>query len=32
VGVETFTVPLELGATITDPGPLWRLANPGALF
>ena len=32
VGDETFTVPLELGATISDPGPLWRLTNPGALF
>jgi D-alanyl-D-alanine carboxypeptidase (penicillin-binding protein 5/6) len=32
VGDEVFTVPLELGASITDPGPLWRLTNPGALF
>ena len=32
VGDETFTVPLELGASITDPGPFWRLTNPAALF
>jgi len=32
VGDETFTVPLELGTSITDPGPFWRLTNPAALF
>jgi D-alanyl-D-alanine carboxypeptidase (penicillin-binding protein 5/6) len=32
MGDETFTVPLELGASITDPGPFWRLTNPAALF
>jgi len=39
VGTATFTVegekisvPLELAATIADPGPWWRLTNPGALF
>jgi D-alanyl-D-alanine carboxypeptidase (penicillin-binding protein 5/6) len=32
VGDETFTVPLELASTITDPGPWWRLTNPAALF
>ena len=29
---ELITVPLELAATIDDPGPLWRLTNPAALF
>ena len=39
VGTATFTVegeqisvPLELAATIDDPGPWWRITNPGALF
>ena len=39
VGTVTFTVdgeqisvPLELGATIDDPGAWWRLTNPAALF
>ena len=29
---EEITVPLELAATIDDPGAWWRLTNPGALF
>jgi D-alanyl-D-alanine carboxypeptidase (penicillin-binding protein 5/6) len=32
VADHTIAVPLELDATIEDPGPWWRLANPGALF
>ncbi|QAY73832.1 hypothetical protein ET445_11230 [Agromyces protaetiae] len=36
VTVETpdgaLTSPLELSASIDDPGPLWRLANPGAII
>ena len=32
VGPETIVVPLELTSTIDDPGPWWRLTNPGALF
>ncbi|MCU1410222.1 MAG: D-alanyl-D-alanine carboxypeptidase [Rhodoglobus sp.] len=31
-GTQTVTVPLELSATIDDPGPWWRLTNPGELF
>jgi D-alanyl-D-alanine carboxypeptidase (penicillin-binding protein 5/6) len=30
-GGQTIEVPLELDATIDDPGVWWRLANPGAL-
>jgi len=29
---ELVTVPLELAATIDDPGAWWRLTNPAALF
>jgi len=32
VGENTISVPLELDATLTDPGPAWRFANPGELF
>lgn len=32
VGTQRVTVPLELSATIDDPGPWWRLTNPGELF
>jgi D-alanyl-D-alanine carboxypeptidase (penicillin-binding protein 5/6) len=32
VGDERIVVPLELASTIDDPGPLWRLTNPAALF
>jgi D-alanyl-D-alanine carboxypeptidase (penicillin-binding protein 5/6) len=32
VGDEVITVPLELASGIEDPGPWWRLTNPGALF
>lgn len=32
VGTRTVTVPLTLSATIDDPGPWWRLTNPGELF
>ena len=32
VGTQTVTVPLQLSATIDDPGPWWRLTNPGELF
>lgn len=32
VGSRTVTVPLELSAEIDDPGPVWRLTNPGSLF
>jgi len=32
VGTRTVTVPLRLSATIDDPGPWWRLTNPGELF
>lgn len=31
-GTRTVTVPLELSADLDDPGPWWRLTNPGALF
>lgn len=31
-GTQTVTVPLELSATIEDPGPWWRLTNPADLF
>jgi len=31
-GMHTVTVPLALSATIDDPGPWWRLTNPGKLF
>jgi D-alanyl-D-alanine carboxypeptidase (penicillin-binding protein 5/6) len=31
-GENVITVPLELSATIDDPGPWWRLANPVELF
>ena len=30
-GSQELTVPLVLDASITDPGPWWRLTNPGAL-
>lgn len=30
-GAQRVEVPLRLDATIADPGPWWRLANPGAL-
>ena len=30
-GTRTVAVPLTLSAAIADPGPLWRLTNPGAL-
>jgi serine-type D-Ala-D-Ala carboxypeptidase (penicillin-binding protein 5/6) len=30
-GTETVEVPLELSADIVDPGPWWRITNPGAL-
>lgn len=29
-GARTVTVPLELSRDIRDPGPLWRITNPGA--
>ncbi len=32
VAERTITVPLRLDATIDDPGPWWRLTNPGKLF
>jgi D-alanyl-D-alanine carboxypeptidase (penicillin-binding protein 5/6) len=32
VGTQTIVVPLELTATVDDPGPWWRLTNPAALF
>jgi D-alanyl-D-alanine carboxypeptidase (penicillin-binding protein 5/6) len=32
VGDRELTVPLELDATIDDPGPWWRLTNPEKLF
>jgi len=32
VGSETIEVPLELDATIDDPGPGWRLSHPAELF
>lgn len=32
VGDETIAVPLELDATIDDPGPGWRLSHPTELF
>ena len=32
VGEQTVVVPLELSATIEDPGPWWRLTNPVELF
>ena len=32
VGTRTVTVPLQLSATIDDPGPWWRLTNPTELF
>ena len=31
-GDQTVTVPLELSATIEDPGPWWRLGHPGLIF
>ena len=31
-GAQSVTVPLTLSATIDDPGPWWRLSNPGELF
>lgn len=31
-GARTVSVPLELDGTIADPGPWWRLTNPGTLF
>lgn len=31
-GERSITVPLVLSASITDPGPGWRLTNPGELF
>lgn len=30
-GAQEVTVPLVLDASLDDPGPWWRLANPGAL-
>ena len=32
IGAETVVVPLELTATVDDPGPWWRLTNPASLF
>ncbi|MGX5680488.1 D-alanyl-D-alanine carboxypeptidase family protein [Schumannella luteola] len=32
VGAKTITVALELDGSIDDPGPWWRLTNPGQLF
>jgi len=32
VGTATIEVPLELAATIDDPGPAWRLGHPAELF
>lgn len=32
VGDDQFEVPLELSATIDDPGPAWRISHPGELF
>ena len=32
IGTETVVVPLELTATVDDPGPWWRLTNPASLF
>lgn len=32
VGTENVEVRLELSKAISDPGPLWRLTNPQALF
>ncbi|MGV8896443.1 MAG: D-alanyl-D-alanine carboxypeptidase family protein [Rhodoglobus sp.] len=32
VGDRSFEVPLELAATIDDPGPWWRLSHPLELF
>lgn len=32
VGTATIEVPLELDATIDDPGPAWRLSHPTELF
>jgi D-alanyl-D-alanine carboxypeptidase (penicillin-binding protein 5/6) len=31
-GDKSVEVPLELTATVADPGPVWRLTNPTALF
>jgi D-alanyl-D-alanine carboxypeptidase (penicillin-binding protein 5/6) len=31
IGDREITSVLELDAPISDPGPLWRLANPGAI-
>ncbi|MEO5533566.1 MAG: D-alanyl-D-alanine carboxypeptidase [Pseudolysinimonas sp.] len=31
-GTQTVTVELDLGTDLDDPGPLWRLTNPAALF
>ena len=31
-GEQTVSVPLQLSATIDDPGPWWRLTNPAELF
>lgn len=32
VGKETAEVPLELGTSVSDPGPWWRLTNPVPLL
>jgi D-alanyl-D-alanine carboxypeptidase (penicillin-binding protein 5/6) len=32
VGNRTIRVPLRLSTTIDDPGPWWRLTNPGSMF
>jgi len=32
VGTSTIEVPIELDATIDDPGPGWRLSHPTELF
>lgn len=32
VGEQTIVVPLEVDATIDDPGPWWRLTHPGDLL
>lgn len=32
VGDNTIEVPLELSSTVDDPGAVWRLTNPTALF
>jgi D-alanyl-D-alanine carboxypeptidase (penicillin-binding protein 5/6) len=31
IGDREITSVLELDEPISDPGPLWRLANPGAI-